>query len=213
MPCRAVYLEHLVDSEYLNKCYDCGETFVSKLDDKLVYRFDKADDKYELLGFGEYSDNISCVATSVDGYTVISGTFHGKVRVWDVRSGLCRGMLSAGKERISNLFMSADGTEILSYSDGGTLRLWSVESGQCLKALQSLESDECLALLDRIAPETNEGWWRILPGRLQVMLRDGSRPCTPGVFEKAIGSQKHLQLVGFTADGEDFCFEFTGRLK
>ena len=66
---------------------------------------------------------------SPDGETLASGSFDGKIRLWDVESGVLQYTLEARTHGITAVMFSPDGETLASGSFNGKIRLWDVETG------------------------------------------------------------------------------------
>lgn len=68
--------------------------------------------------------------TSVDfnGQILVSGSTDRTVRLWDIKTGECRKILSGHTKRIDTVVFSADGQTVASCSRDGTISLWDMET-------------------------------------------------------------------------------------
>ena len=74
-----------------------------------------------------------CYVFSHDSTIIASGTFNGKIRLWDVATGLCRNVLTGHANVISALCFSHDSKLLASSSDDPSIGLWDVVTGVCKK--------------------------------------------------------------------------------
>ncbi|MER6449226.1 NB-ARC domain-containing protein [Streptomyces venezuelae] len=76
------------------------------------------------------------VAIAPDGTWLATGDEHGEVRLWDVRSGHCTGVLTGHRGPVEALAIAPDGTWLASGSGSEReVRLWEVLSGTCTTVL------------------------------------------------------------------------------
>jgi len=73
------------------------------------------------------------VFVQFDGIHVVSGSLDTSIRVWDVKSGVCRHTLmghqslTSGMELRDNLLVSGNADS--------TVKIWDINTGQCLLTL------------------------------------------------------------------------------
>lgn len=81
-------------------------------------------------------DWINCLVVTPDGKSVISGSDHGVVQVWELESGqLLREMEHSRGEHFS-LAVTPDGKSVISGNIGGIVRVWALESGRLLHTIK-----------------------------------------------------------------------------
>ncbi|KAG8983991.1 hypothetical protein FRB93_006865 [Tulasnella sp. JGI-2019a] len=86
-----------------------------------------------LWATSKHSDQISCVAVSPDGTTVISGSDDSTLRLWDAKTGAAIGKPMEGHAlQITCMAVSPDSTTIVSGSLDNTLRLWDAKTGEVI---------------------------------------------------------------------------------
>jgi len=95
-----------------------------------------------------FSGEITSVCLSVDSSLAISGSFDGKVRIWNTSTGECLHTLSAHKGRaemskygVQCVSLSADARLVLSGGCDGTVKLWDVGKGKCLRTFKGNGED------------------------------------------------------------------------
>lgn len=86
---------------------------------------------------GDYTDAICCVASSLDGKCVASGSNNSRIiRFWDAQTGEMNSNELIGHTRsIHSLTFSPDGKHLASGSWDSSIRIWSRETGTCVKEL------------------------------------------------------------------------------
>ncbi|MFN9916170.1 MAG: WD40 repeat domain-containing protein, partial [Pirellulaceae bacterium] len=71
---------------------------------------------------------MSSVAWSPDGQRALSGSSDATVRLWDVQSGSCLGVLEGHTESVWSVAWSADGRFAFSAASNGVMRVWDLSS-------------------------------------------------------------------------------------
>ena len=79
-------------------------------------------------GYGRDAE-VWTIALSPNGKTVASGSFDGKVRLWDVEMKKVVAKWTRHTAPTRSLCWSVDGERVVSGSEDGTIRVWDVESG------------------------------------------------------------------------------------
>lgn len=82
-----------------------------------------------------HTSYVFCVAFNPRSSLLVSGSYDESVRVWEVRTGVCRHQLPAHSDPVTAVHFNRDGTLILSCSNDSLCRIWDTASGQCLKVL------------------------------------------------------------------------------
>lgn len=69
-----------------------------------------------------------------DANTAISGSRDTTLRIWDIRTGLCRNVLVGHQASVRCLEIKGD--IVVSGSYDATAKVWSISEGRCLHTLQ-----------------------------------------------------------------------------
>ena len=80
-----------------------------------------------------HTSTVRCLKMS-DSTTAISGSRDTTLRIWDMPSGTCKGILMGHQASVRCLEIHGD--LIVSGSYDTTAKIWSISSGQCLRTLQ-----------------------------------------------------------------------------
>ncbi|MEM7032005.1 MAG: NB-ARC domain-containing protein [Chloroflexota bacterium] len=83
--------------------------------------------------FSDHSDFVIGCAFSPDGSLILSASYDGTVKMWDVDSGQLLKTFSGHSRFVTDCAFSPDVSRILSASDDKTLKVWGVDSGQLIK--------------------------------------------------------------------------------
>ena len=84
-----------------------------------------------------HEDLVPCVAFSLDGRFLASGSADATIRLWDVKMGECCRILQGHSQWVRSVAFSPDGKLLASGSEDRTIKLWEVETGQCIKTLRT----------------------------------------------------------------------------
>lgn len=113
-----------------------------------------------------------------DANTAISGSRDTTLRVWDIRTGLCRNVLVGHQASVRCLEIKGD--IVVSGSYDTTARVWSISEGRCLHTLQGHYSQIYAIAFDghRVATgslDTSVRIWNASTGYV-TSPRTGPRP-------------------------------------
>src|SRR5262249_27283405 len=92
----------------------------------------QADGSERVATLEEHRETLTCVAFSLDGKHLVSGSYDKTLRLWSVESASCMATLEGHTDTVRSVAFSPDGKYLVSGSSDYTLRLWSVESLSCL---------------------------------------------------------------------------------
>lgn len=147
-----------------------------------------------LMTYSGHTDSINCLAFSLDGTQVATGSDDRSIRVWELQSGQLRKLLNEHQKGVTALEFGPDGTTLISGDAEGAVILWDLVTGQAMQKLEGLlspvtdvhlsSSSEKLALassLDGTAKiwETQSG-----QGKLLRNLDHGGIPVVRAAFER-----------------------------
>jgi WD40 repeat protein len=83
----------------------------------------------------EESEDSVCVAISLNGARIISGSTWSDLKIWDAGTGACMQTLEGHTQRVCSAAVSACGERVISGSEDRTVKVWETESGRCLRTL------------------------------------------------------------------------------
>ena len=78
-----------------------------------------------------HTDQVRCVIFSLDGISLVSGSFDKTVKLWDVQTGGIVKTFSGHTQWVFSVSISVDHTTVASGSSDNTCRLWDIKSGGC----------------------------------------------------------------------------------
>ena len=79
---------------------------------------------------------VNCVAFSLDGTSLVSGSDDYTVELWDVQTGGVVKTFSGHTDWVWSVSISADCTTIASGSSDNTLQLWDIRTGECCHTIK-----------------------------------------------------------------------------
>ena len=83
-----------------------------------------------------HTNQVLCVAFSLDGTSLVSGGSDETVRLWDVQTGGVVKTFSGNISMVLSISISADCTTIASGSSDDTIRLWDIRTGECCHTIK-----------------------------------------------------------------------------
>lgn len=140
-----------------------------------------------------HTNRVWCVAQSLDGSRVLSGSSDKTLRLWDMKSSSCIREIKGHKDIVTCVALSPDGTKALSGSNDKSLRLWDTKSGSCIREIMHTGRVTCVAL----SPNENQA----LSGGLDSILRLwdlNSGNC----IRELKGHTGNVECVVLTTDGK-----------
>jgi len=107
-----------------------------------------------------HEGSIKCLAASVDGRRVISGSSDNTVRIWDAETYDCLKVLKGHQDSVNSVAISKNGRQIVSVSSDRTVRVWNEANGECTHILQVTQGEMQYVSFDKddlsIILQTNE---------------------------------------------------------
>ena len=77
-----------------------------------------------------HREGINCIAFSLDGKHVVSGSSDNTIQIWDVETGLTlAGPFKGNTSHVNSVAFSPDGKHVVSGSYDNTIRVWNAETG------------------------------------------------------------------------------------
>lgn len=97
---------------------------------------------------------VSCAAFSVAGDTLVSGGYDHIGRLWDLKTGACRGVFKGHKNWITTLALSPNGGLLATGSEDGEVHLWNVETTKSMRTLVQIDE----GWIGAVAFDPEERW-------------------------------------------------------
>ncbi|MEU6533216.1 serine/threonine-protein kinase [Streptomyces sp. NPDC046928] len=133
-----------------------------------------------------HTDRVHSVSPSADGRLVLSGSWDGTVRLWEVSTGRCLRVFE-GPNGLDSSCLSADGRLALIRTDDGAVRLREAESGRVVRRLETPPG-----VIGSVAMGAGD--------RLALVGRGGGAAATTAVWELETGRVLHT-LEGKVSGG------------
>jgi WD40 repeat protein len=127
----------------------------------------------------KHTDRLGAITLSPDGQTVLTGSYDGTARLWDLATGEPLQVLTGHSEHVVCVAWSPDSGRVATGSWDGTARIWNPATGECVAVLKG-----------------HSGWVSSVAWSPDgVHLATGSHDNTAGVWEVATGRLMR-QLAG-----------------
>jgi eukaryotic-like serine/threonine-protein kinase len=212
--------QHLASASFDGKVkiWDCTtgkELFALGSDPKIVQFWDSTHGKEVAVlagASGEHAASVMSVAFSPDGRRLASGSFDGKVRIWDNATG---NELFAGHINWpASVAFSPDGQQLASGSNDNTVKIWDTASGEELLSIKGGGAIALSADGRRLASGDDEGTVKIWDSATGKELCSPSRhpnkiastPFRPWTANVVIPDSKgpptKIASVAFSPDGQ-----------
>jgi WD40 repeat protein len=91
--------------------------------------------------FSGHTDDVICLARSLDGTLMVSGSQDTTVRLWDTKTMECVRVFSGHSSVVDSVSLSNDGSMIVSASEDRSMRLWSVSTGECTHVYREVRNE------------------------------------------------------------------------
>jgi WD40 repeat protein len=137
---------------------------------------------------------VSAAAVTADGRRLISASYDGTLRWWDLQGGAEVSVLRGHEEEVYCVALTPDGGRAASVGFDRTLRVWEQESGTLLRTLRLPEPSDRVPTL-AITPN---GRFAVYSGELFPLVWDLASGAEPVPFE---GHIKAVSALGVTPDG------------
>lgn len=99
-----------------------------------------------------HSDSITCLVTSKDGSTLVSGCWDYSLAVWDISTKQPTCTLLGHTDIVHGVVLTMDGCTVISCSSDCTMRVWGLLAGAsssiCTQVVECESSVHCMALSD-----------------------------------------------------------------
>ena len=82
------------------------------------------------LSFQGHTRLVSSVAVTSDSRTAVSGSWDNSIRVWDLVTHTCRGILNGHYDQIYSVNVSNDGFTLVSSGEDQTIIVWDLTSAE-----------------------------------------------------------------------------------
>jgi WD40 repeat protein len=172
----------------LERAYRAGRGFLAAVDslqEELTGIQDLFCKQYEV----DPRDYVRSIAFNPDGALLATGFLNGGIKLWEVDSGLCFGLLAGHIASVNSVAFSSDGRLLASASRDRTIKLWDVSRGQVLDTLRGHEDEVRAATFSPDGQWLASGGhdktvriWRVATGNEVQPLRGHTRQVTSTAF-------------------------------
>ncbi|KAN0081238.1 Quinonprotein alcohol dehydrogenase-like superfamily [Tylopilus felleus] len=107
--------------------------WIASTDDKTLRVWDASTGQCVVGPFHGHTNTVYCVAYSLDGIYITSGSHDNTIRVWNASTGQCAvGPFQGHTDAVLSVAYSPDGIHIVSGSEDKTIRVWNASTSQCV---------------------------------------------------------------------------------
>ncbi|MGC7097438.1 WD40 repeat domain-containing serine/threonine-protein kinase [Amycolatopsis lurida] len=141
---------------------------------------------------------------SGDGTRVLTGSWDGRVRLWDAHNGDLLCTLSGHSDRVQAVDLSADGRTAISVSTDDTVRVWDLAGQRCLGTfdVEPPDVDHNMDYPVCLSPDGRVGLWAGADALIQVVdLAGGQRLLTLDENEGSVPPVERVVLIAVSANG------------
>src|SRR5271157_3034599 len=104
-------------------------------------------DKANLRKMIGHKNSVLKIAIAKEKDWVISASRDTRIRVWDIKSGLCIKKLSGHNDWVIDITLTSDDKFLISCSLDKTIRIWDLDTGICIRTFSEYGRINCIALL------------------------------------------------------------------
>lgn len=155
---------------------------------------------HSLAGHREY---VRCIAFSLDGKWLASGSGDCTVRLWDVATGSTLRELEGHTALVEGVAFSPDGKRLASASEDGSVRLWDVATGSAVQTLgDAFWSSTKSLILERVVYRVafSPDGKRLASGQWNGMVRLWD--VATGSALQTLENDGYVSDVAFSPDGK-----------
>jgi WD40 repeat protein len=175
-----------------------GKTFVSSGQDRIVYRWQLAEDKPRKLA--ELPDGVRCLQFSADGKRLLAGVFDEKIHVLDAESGAKLATWTGHHAAVLCLALSPDGRTLLSGASGRdpAICVRDASSGEVRRRLMDHREHVCAVAFVDDRHAVSAGYdnivrlWNIETGNIERAFTGHDK----GVYGLAVSRDRKRLLTG-----------------
>jgi WD40 repeat protein len=126
------------NTRYISVCFSRnGQYALSSGDNQIdIWDIEKGS---SIISIGH--NGLRSASISPDGQSIVSGGFHGEIKIWDIRTGKVLKEFNEHTREVKSVCFSSDGEFVLSGSPA-EIKLWSVNRLCCLRTYDQMGSEE-----------------------------------------------------------------------
>ncbi len=106
-----------------------------------------------------------CVAFAAGWEKIVSGSWDGKVMIWEWETSESPAQVLGHKNRVTGVAVNSDGGHIFSCSEDSTLTIWDISTGKLTQKISQGNAVDCVAVCGEngmIAVGLDDGTLRVL---------------------------------------------------